>query len=189
MGGSRFSMRALLALAIVVLLACAETASASASQPFRTGFLDNVFSGPDAATAFERAANAGATIERLPLFWSAVATRPADPTDPDDPAYDWSAFDRAVDAAVAAEQAPIANIVGWPSWAAASGVTYPTTYPDPVQMADFAYAAARRYDGIARPRITYWEIFGEPNLGLFIEPQFVNGQPESAIWYRDVLDR
>src|SRR5439155_25048162 len=29
----------------------------------------------------------------------------------------------------------------------------------------------------------------EPNLGLYLEPQFVNGHPESAVWYRDLVNR
>jgi hypothetical protein len=185
------------AFAVVMLLSGASAVATTSPHPFQTGFLDDaVFQGPSASLGFQRAAGAGATIERLRLVWYAVApagsTMPAgfDPKNPDDPHYDWSYFDTEVATAVAAGQTPIANIIGIPSWAMSDGSTYPSTYPDPAQFADFASAAAQRYDGSSgHPRVRYWEVFNEPNLGLYIEPQFVNGQPESALWYRDVVNR
>jgi hypothetical protein len=182
---------AVVALCLVVLQSGSGASGAVSPHGLRTGFLDDLtFTGPSAATGFARAADAGATIERLRIDWASVApTQPTDPTNPNDPAYDWSAFDTEVNAAIAAGQAPIANIIDAPPWAMATGATYPTTYPDPSQFANFAYAAAQRYDGVNGPRITYWELFNEPNIGLYLNPQFVNGQPESALWYRDLLTR
>jgi hypothetical protein len=189
----RVRVSLLLAFAVVMLVSGASAVATTPPHPFQTGFLnDAVFGGSSGAVGFQRAAEAGATIERLRIDWGNVApTRPADPTNPDDPAYNWSAFDTEVGLAVAAGQEPIADIIDAPSWALSDGSTYPTTYPDPTQFADFAYAAAQRYDGAPghQPWITYWEIFNEPNLGLYLEPQFVNGQPESAVWYRDVVNQ
>src|SRR4051812_869833 len=152
---------------------CTGAATEAAASPhrFQTGFLDDLtFTGPYAASGFQRAAEAGATIERLRIDWGAVApVPPADPTDPHDPAYRWSAFDAEVSAALAAGQEPIANILNTPPWAMSNGGSYPITYPDPAQFAAFAYAAAQRYDGTRGPRIAFWEIFNEMNIGLYLE--------------------
>ena len=65
-------------------------------RPVRTGFLDpGAFAGPNADVSVARARKAGATLTRVPVFWNAVETAtPDDPTDPDDPAYDWASVDR-----------------------------------------------------------------------------------------------
>jgi len=185
----------LLAVAVVLAISGASAVATTSPHPFQTGFLDDAtFGGSSASLGFQRAAEAGATIERLGIDWGAVASNaspPADPTNPDDPSYSWAAFDAEVDAAVAAGQAPIANIVGAPAWALTSPAGgMPATVPDPTQFADFAHAAALRYDGShGHPRIVYWEIFNEPNLGLFLEPQFLNGEPYAAEWYRNLVNQ
>ena len=53
------------------------------------------FAAPD--TTFKTLVNLRAQIIRLNLDWNLIATRrPAQPTDPADPAYDWSRYDRVV---------------------------------------------------------------------------------------------
>jgi len=91
------------------LLAVAPPAAAAPSvNGFQTGFLDDsVFGGPWASLGFQRAADAGATVVRLRLDWSAVApagaSKPSgfDATNPSDPRYNWTAFDNLVTAAIA----------------------------------------------------------------------------------------
>lgn len=192
----RVRVSLLLAFAAVMLVSGASAVATTPPHPFQTGFVDGaVFGGPSAALGFQRAADAGATIERLELDWGSVApggsTMPSgfDPTNPDDPHYNWSSFDAEVAAALAAGQTPIANITGAPAWALTSPAGgMPATVPDPTQFADFAHAAALRYDGAGQPRIVDWEIFNEPNLGPSFEPQFLNGQPYSPVWYRNLVN-
>jgi hypothetical protein len=189
-------------LVVAAVLAAAVSAGSSSSSlpshPFQTGFMDNVvFGGSWSTLGFERAADAGATVVRLRLNWSTVAPQgsapPAGfvPTDPNDPHYNWATFDAEVDQAMANGQTPIANIFTSPQWSLMSppGSGLPATVPDPVKFAQFALAAATRYNGLnGHPRITDWEIWNEPNLGLYFEPQFVKGQPYSASWYRTLVN-
>src|SRR4051794_18895042 len=92
--------------AIVALCYGAAVEAATSPHRFQTGFFDpQTFTGSAAATGFQHAAESGATIERLLIDWAAVAPlRPAVPTDPNDPAYQWSAFDAEVSAALGAGQ-------------------------------------------------------------------------------------
>lgn len=180
---------AVLAFAGMLALPGGGALATGVTHPFQTGFLDDaLFQGASASLGFQRADAAGATIERLRLDWSSVApTKPATPTNPLDPAYDWSAFDAEVAAAVANNQEPIANILFSPQWAR-NAPGFPASFPDPAALASFAAAAAARYDGVNHPRVEYWEIWNEPNLGLEIEPQFQDGLPIAANWYRTVLN-
>jgi hypothetical protein len=76
----------LIVFCLFALHAGEASSGAVPAQRFQTGFLDSpTFTGPSAAIGFQRAAEAGATIERLAFNWSAVApTRPANPSDPTD---------------------------------------------------------------------------------------------------------
>jgi hypothetical protein len=59
-----------------------------------------------------------------------------------------------------------------------------------VALASFATAAARRYSGSFEglPRVRYWQGLNEPNLSLFFNPQFENGQAVSASLYRTLIN-
>lgn len=183
-------MFAVLAVAVVVFLSgAAVSAVSSPPQPFATGFL-----GPTTPLSFQRAAAAGATIERLIVSWADVAPAavPAswDPTNPDDSHYRWSGIDAEVAAAAANGQSPILDLYNAPAWAdTAPAAGLDATVPDPSQFAAFAAAAAKRYSGAdGQPRVSDWEIWNEPNLGLFFQPQFLNGQPYSPTWYRTLVN-
>lgn len=181
----------ILTVAVAALVSGAGTVKAASSpHPFATGFL-----GPTTSLEFQRAAAAGATVERLIVSWPTVApaTLPAawDPTNPDDPHYRWSTIDAEVAAAVANNQTPILDLYGAPAWAeTAPAAGLDATVPDPAQFAAFATAAATRYGGAdgQLPRVSDWEIWNEPNLGLFFQPQFLNGQPYSPTWYRTLVN-
>lgn len=78
-----------------------------------------------------------------------------------------------------------------PTWAlraASSGAT--PTVPDPTALGQFAQAAATRYSGTfdLLPRVRYWEVWNEPNISLFFQPQFVDGAPFSPGWYRQMVN-
>ena len=125
-----------LAAILGLALALALVSNAGAAGPLRTGFLDpGAFTGPNADVSVVRAQKAGATLTRIPLFWSAVATAtPAEPEDPNDPAYNWASVDRQVVDAVRGGLEPILCITDAPKWAEGRAVGLPGTWPSPASL-------------------------------------------------------
>ncbi len=119
---------------------------------------------------------------RLNLYWGgpyAVAkTRPKSATNPNDPAYDWSLYDRTVNYAQQAGVHVLFSIYGTPGWAnggKAANVA-PTRATD---LRNFAYAAAKRYSGVfmgpdgrVLPAVREWLAWNEPNNPVFLTPQW-----------------
>ena len=69
-------------------------------------------------TTFKTLVSLRAQIIRLNLDWNLIATkRPLQPTDPADPAYDWSTYDRAVVNAAKNKIQVLFTIYGTPRWA------------------------------------------------------------------------
>jgi hypothetical protein len=121
-----------------------------------------------------------AKIARFDILWSFVAIRqPANPTDPNDPAYDWSRPDQVLLGLDAANITPIVSVYSTPQFAQATRATqYVSAYnpnaPTPKAFQDFMQAAAKRYSGTFTtatgqrlPRVRHWEIWNEPNLRGF----------------------
>jgi hypothetical protein len=164
---------------------------AAAAGPLTTAVVDDAFLGSDAKTAMDRARSTGATAVRIVVVWSNVAPeRPVDPTDPADPAYRWDTVDRAVRLALEDGLLPILDLVVAPQWAAASGRDR-ASVPDPVEFGRFATAAAMRYGGSfdGLPRVRYWQAWNEPNLSLYLEPQYVGTTPVSPDAYRSLVNQ
>jgi hypothetical protein len=151
----------------------------------------------------------GAGIIRVNLNWSQVAPvlRPqgfvAD--DPASPGYDWSSVDAQVRALASQGLQALINITFAPRWAEGPhqppNVSPGTWRPDPAQFAQFATAAARRYDGAfqqpgdsgtALPRVRYWQAWNEPNLDTYLTPQWIRNRrgfaPASPAIYRPMLN-
>lgn len=181
-------------------------AGALAVGPLESAISDpTAFLGPDAETALQHTHAAGATAVRLILPWQSVAPEPRSTTKPSglttsnpaDPAYRWEAIDAEVKLAVANELEPILDIVGVPLWAEVDhGVmppgplSSPTFRPSVKELASFATAAARRYGGGFQglPRVRYWQVWNEPNLTLYLSPQYVRGKPVAAQVYRAMVN-
>lgn len=108
----------------------------------------------------------GVGIYETQVRWDQVAVRrPANPTDPSDPAYSWpSELGPAIDEAAAYGMQVSVTIIGTPPWANGghSARWVPT---DPADYADFAIAASRRY-----PTVHLWMIWGEPNRASNFAP-------------------
>ena len=119
-------------------------------------------------------AQENATIMRLLVQWNLTAkTRPANATDPFDPAYELDDIDEAVRAAQEADQEVILTISGTPKWA--NGGKSPNVMPTNVaDFGNFARAIASRYSGrfSGYPFVRFWSIWNEPNLQTFLSPQF-----------------
>jgi hypothetical protein len=115
------------------------------------------------------------------VSWRGVATaRPANPTDPNDPAYAWPA---AIDEAIAQGKRygfrVSLMLIQTPDWA--NGGRGALWTPDnPQDFADFAMAAARRY-----PAVKHWMIWGEPNKNLQPMPE---NSPVGPRVYARLLD-
>jgi cellulase (glycosyl hydrolase family 5) len=119
-------------------------------------------------------AQSNATIMRLLVQWNVTAkTRPANATDPFDPAYEFDDLDDAVRAAQQNDQEVILTISGTPKWA--NGGKTPNVMPTRVSdFGAFARAIASRYSGRYEgyPFVRFFSIWNEPNLHGFLTPQF-----------------
>ena len=134
--------------------------------------------GQDPTERLRTMAESGASLVRIDLLWSEVApTRPANPTDPQDPAYRWQAYDRVLDVAEAHKLEVMFAVYGTPDWARDPTVRPPeqgvfdfAIRPrDPAAFGAFATAAAARF----APRgVRRWEGWNEPNIKLFLYPQY-----------------
>jgi hypothetical protein len=120
------------------------------------------------------AARDGSTVMRLLVQWNLAAPqRPANPTDPFDPAYVLDDVDEAVRVAQQSDQEVMLTISGTPRWA--NGGKAPNTMPTRLaDLTDFARAIASRYSGRYEgyPFVRFWSVWNEPNLQLFLAPQF-----------------
>jgi hypothetical protein len=170
------------------------------------GFADPMFLSKDAelrGQVFNAALQAGAGFARVPVGWGSVAKRaPFDPTDPGDPAYDWSQLDRAVNGAGGRGKKVLMTIHRAPERAEAPGrpvrlrAPAGTWKPNPEALGQFAAALARRYDGTYVPRFAlrplpraeFFEPWNEPNLSGFLTPQWDGHRQVSAHTYRDLLN-
>jgi hypothetical protein len=98
-------------------------------------------------------------IFQTQVRWDVIApTRPANPTDPNDPAYVWPGYiDRQITEAAQFGMTTAIQIIGTPAWASGSGIRNdaPT---NPADFGHFAEAIARRY-----PSVHLWLVWGEPN--------------------------
>jgi hypothetical protein len=151
--------------------------------------------GPGLEEALDQVAATGADTVRLLVEWRDIA--PAvpppgfDPTNPADTAYDFSAVDRVMRAAAARGLRMMLTVGGpipaWGSWTGGA-----LSDPRATDFGDFVRAVARRYngaftpegDGEPLPGAALWSVWNEPNLDLFLRPQFRDGLPYSPILYR-----
>jgi hypothetical protein len=188
------SLLAIAALASALLLAL--PGPARAAHALETAIdPDGPYSGANATLVSQRVRAAGARKIRLLLSWRQVAPQNPppgfDPSNPGDPAYNWSQFEAELLPAAAAGLDVIAVIRTAPSWAAGSGAGSPgSVRPDPAQFARFARAAAQRYGGgfAGLPRIRYWQVWNEPNLDKFLNPQYEGQALQGPALYRGLLN-
>jgi Cellulase (glycosyl hydrolase family 5) len=128
---------------------------------------------PDRLTRIQRSSSDGATIVRLLVQWNLVAAdKPANAANPFDPAYKFDDVDEAVRAAQEQGQEAMLTVSGTPRWA---GGGNPNRMPRRVDdFKRFAQAIASRYSGrfVGYPFVRFWAVWNEPNLNLFLTPQF-----------------
>jgi hypothetical protein len=206
------------AAAALILAGAAIAGAAAAARPvaaavstgsFSTGFFDEVAFGPPASSErawLARAVASGASVIRIPISWAGVApSRPADPTNPADPAYSWTQLDSDVELATAAGLRPILSVNAAPMWAEGPGMPASATpgswEPSASAFGAFATALARRYSGTypdrqnpgsTLPAVEDYQAWNEPNLSLYLAPQWrktASGYaPEGPVLYRAMLN-
>jgi hypothetical protein len=202
----------LLALLTLVALVLLPTGVAGA-HGITLGFFDGSFTNGDPAVAeqwFSRAQSTGSQVVRMMPAWSSIApkTKAAtfDPANPDDPGYKWTVLDAEVREATAHGQHIIFTIFNAPLWA--QGDDRPSSGKnvnwkvDPMAVAAFATALAKRYSGThvdptnpaaTLPRITDWQVWNEPNIYTTLNPQWVRSDGKwvaySPARYRDILNQ
>jgi hypothetical protein len=167
----------------------------------------------DPPTAFAALKALHTQVLRVNLYWGgnqwAVANKkPADPTDPGDPAYNWSLYDRLVKYANDNGVSVLFSFLFTPKWAnggKAKNVA-PTNAKD---LQNFAYAAAERYSGLwtppswqynaslgigptPLPKVSMWTAWNEPNNPLWLTPQYkrvgTKWRVESAFQYAKICN-
>ena len=161
---------------LTALLAVLVPTAASAADRMPIGFQDDpTFRWIEGAPAqLDRVQEAGATILRATADWRAIApTRPARATNPFDKAYNLNDLDDMIRNAQMRGIQVMLTIWGTPKWA--NGGNEPNVAPRRVaDLQNFARALADRYSGrhAGYPYVGRFSIWNEPNLQIFLSPQF-----------------
>jgi hypothetical protein len=149
-------LRPALFVLVVVLLV---PPSAAASPNARFGIQDDAWllDGPGSLSSrLGLLDRLGVQVVRVTLRWDQIEQTEG--------TYDWSGYDTLLDGLQAQGIPVILTIWGTPRWASGGGA--PTWAPQTAgSIAAFARAAARHYSWIHR-----WEIWNEPNLRIFLNP-------------------
>ena len=112
----------------------------------------------------------GIGIFQTQVRWDAIVpTRPANPTDPNDPAYKWgTSLDTLIAEAESHGITVALQIIGSPSWAN-GGRDFIWPANNPQDYGNFAAALSRKY-----PTVRHWMVWGEPMSARGFGP-VVNG--------------
>ena len=169
----RFVVRLLfLASLAAVLLVPAATAA----DRMWVGFQDDPMFrwDPTRTQALDRARDNESSVLRTIVDWTKVAPqRPAQATDPFDPAYQFGDVDEFVRNAQQRGLEVLITLWGTPGWA--NGGQKPQAMPrNLADFQDFARAIAARYSGRypGYPFVRFYTIWNESNLATFLVPQF-----------------
>jgi hypothetical protein len=180
----------------VAVAAATATSTADASKRLKIGIYEEALTLGNPDVGFQYLQELRPQVLRLNLNWHQVApTRPADPTNPLDPAYNWSAYDQAIQRASSIGTEMLLHLIGTPPWA--NGGRVPAYAP--TSMSDlyaFAVAAARRYSGLPQwgglPAVVRWAAWNEPNLATYLRPTWrrIRGrlQPVGARTYARICN-
>jgi hypothetical protein len=186
--------RALLAAATAFAVALVAVPSAGAARGMLVGLYDEPQTFGNPTRAFPLMRTLRTQVVRVNLYWgsasgrtgsglSVAKRRPRRAVDPNDPAYNWSLYDRTVQLAARNRIKILFAVYGTPGWAnrgRAPNVP-PTSTTD---LRNFVYAAAKRYSGTFRPggtdaayaaplpAVRLWLAWNEPNNPVFLRTQY-----------------
>jgi len=169
---TRFARLGLVAL--VALLAI-PAAAVRAATHMPIGFYDDASFrwSPNRMQNLQQGAAAGASVIHTTANWAQIAPkRPARPSNGNDRAYRLADLDELVANASTVGMRVMINISGTPKWANGGK----TANHMPKRLADlttFSRMLADRYDGRhGFGNVRLWSVWNEPNLELFLTPQF-----------------
>ena len=164
---------ALIALAVLLAL---PAASVTAATRMPIGFFDDPSfrwaQKPDGNFAAAKKANA--SVVHVLADWSQIAaTKPASPLNGNDAAYQLADLDALVRTAPKYNLQVMIAIARTPKWA--NGGKTPNYAPTNMNtLTQFAQMLASRYNGLhpGFGSVSRWAVWNEPNLELFLTPQF-----------------
>jgi hypothetical protein len=173
-----------LALIALTIFMAVPAATVHAAQRMPIGFFDDpTFRwSPTRADNLQRAAATGASVIHTTASWPQMApTKPDDPANGDDPAYRLTDLDELVFQAGLYGLRVMVNINGTPKWA--NGGKAPNVMPKKLSdLTTFARMLASRYNGTSgHGAVSLWSVWNEPNLGLFLKPQFSSVKTVNAV--------
>ena len=165
-----------LALLALIALLAAPAATVHAAQRMPIGFFDDPSFrwSPTRAENLQQASATGASVIHTTASWPGLApTRPADAADGNDPAYKLGDLDELVYQSGLYGLRVMIDINGTPKWA--NGGKAPNVMPTRLSdLTTFAKMLATRYNGRqGHGTVALWSVWNEPNLQLFLTPQFV----------------
>ncbi len=171
----KFLRVALMALALIAVSVAGVAAQATAkpvakkaaAQTLKKGIWGEIeFQGRSLFPTYKQL---GVGIYNSAVRWDQIApsTKPLNPTDPKDPAYQWPAYvDQIITDATANGIQVQLMIIGTPPWAN-GGKSFKWAATNPKDYGDFATAISKKY-----PSVRHWMIWGEPsrlpNFGPFV---------------------
>jgi cellulase (glycosyl hydrolase family 5) len=165
-----------LALLALIALLAAPAATVHAAQRMPIGFFDDPSFrwSPTRAENLQQASATGASVIHTTASWPGLApTKPGNPADGDDPAYKLGDLDELVYQSGLYGLRVMIDINGTPKWA--NGGKAPNVMPTRLSdLTTFAKMLATRYNGRqGHGTVALWSVWNEPNLQLFLTPQFV----------------
>jgi hypothetical protein len=167
---TRFALIALTALLAI------PAAAAHAAPRMPIGFFDDPSFrwSPTRTDNLRTASLTGASVIHTTATWASLAsTKPADAADGDDPAYRLNDLDELVFQSSLYGLRVMVNVTGTPKWA--NGGKAPNVLPKRLgDLTTFTRMLATRYNGrTGHGVVSLWSVWNEPNIQLFLTPQFV----------------
>jgi hypothetical protein len=164
-----------LALIALTVFLAVPAATVHAAQRMPIGFFDDPSFrwSPTRDDNLKQAVVAGASVIHTTATWSQIASKkPKNAANGDDPAYHLSDLDELVFQSGLYGLRVMIDINGTPKWA--NGGKAPNVMPKKLSdLTTFARMLATRYNGnTGHGSVSLWSVWNEPNLGLFLKPQF-----------------
>ena len=195
----RASARRALILFAALLAVAAVPGAASAKANLQVGFLDNDFAGTYPTQFWTEAKQLNVGFMRWDMQWGEMAvSKPADPRNPEDPAYHFAQTDAFVQQAAAHGLQDKVMFTLWktPTWATKAKRAKNAQMPNLQDWRDFVAACATRYSGTyvppgqttPLPRVVAWETWNEPNGSFAFMPQKAGGKFVSPANYVKLLN-
>jgi hypothetical protein len=159
-------------LAVLAALLCASLALTAAPA----GAFEKAIWGPitrNGVNEFPLYHALGVKIYQDDLYWDQIApSKPADPTNPRDPAYQWPAqIAQEISLAKRYRMRVMLQLISSPAWANGGHQGFGWAPQNPLDFAQFAEAAAREY-----PSVHLWMVWGEPTKEGNFEPELPQQQ-------------